>query len=123
MRVSLKRVSRYWNWDEACDATGWMGEETKSAGGRRPRGPGLSINTRARDLQQELMCRGWSGGGLQEHSHGRGSLRLGTHGVGPRPGADVVPLGGSKLQGGEEALITCENPSVACGVLVIGMEI
>ena len=61
------------------------------------------------------MLVGWSGGGLQEYSHGSGSLNLGTYGVAPRTGMDVVPLGDSREQGGEEALITC-------GFLVIGME-
>ena len=68
------------------------------------------------------MLVGWSGGGLQEYSHGSGSLNLGTYGVAPRTGMYVVPLGDSRVQGGEEALITCENPLITCGFLVIGME-
>lgn len=49
-------------------------------------------HTTARELQQDLVLVGWSRGALQEHSHGSGSVHLGTYGVAPRTGVDVVPL-------------------------------
>ena len=55
-RIRLQGVYRHWHWDEGSDATDWMGKESKSAGWRRSKGRGLSINTGEQESYNRNLC-------------------------------------------------------------------